>query len=68
MKYRRRRSLEALVPMVQGRDKQILGLHIRMFASHQCADYVRASYAGAGEARVPRVTFAVGLPYPVWCL
>ena len=31
-----------------------------IFASHQCADYVRASDAGAGEVRVARVTFAVG--------
>jgi len=31
---------------------------MRIFASHQCADYARASYAGAGEARVARVTFA----------
>ena len=43
--------------MVQGRDKQILGLHIRMFASHQCADYVHTSHVGAGEARV---TYTVG--------
>ena len=33
---------------------------MRIFASRQCADYARASYAGAGEARVARVTFAVG--------
>ena len=33
---------------------------MRIFASHQCADYARASYAGAGEARMARVTFAVG--------
>jgi len=31
---------------------------MRIFASCQCADYVHASYAGAGEARVARVTFA----------
>jgi len=30
---------------------------MRIFASRQCADYARASYAGAGEARVARVTF-----------
>jgi len=30
-----------------------------MFASRQCADYVRASYAGAGEVRVACVMFAV---------
>ena len=34
---------------------------MRIFASRQCADYTRALYAGASEARVPRVTFAVGL-------
>ena len=32
-----------------------------IFASHQCADYARASYAGAGEARVTRVMLAVGV-------
>jgi len=32
-----------------------LGIRMRIFASRQCADY-----AGAGEARVARVTFAVG--------
>jgi len=37
-------------------------IRMRIFASRQCADYARAraSYAGAGEARVARVTFAVG--------
>ena len=30
-----------------------------IFALRQCADYARASYADAGEARVARVTFAV---------
>ena len=30
---------------------------MRIFASRQCTDYVRASYAGAGEARMARVTF-----------
>jgi len=39
---------------------------MRIFALHQCADYVRVPYAGAGEARVDRVTFAVGLG-AVWC-
>ena len=38
---------------------------MRIFASHQCADYARALYAGAGEARVARVMFAVG--EDVWC-
>jgi len=33
---------------------------MRIFASRQCADYAHASYAGAGEARAARVTFAVG--------
>jgi len=33
---------------------------MRIFASRQCADYARTSYAGAGEARVALVTFAVG--------
>jgi len=33
---------------------------MRIFASRQCADYARASYAGAGEARAARATFAVG--------
>ena len=31
---------------------------MRIFASHQSADYACVSYAGAGEARVARVTFA----------
>ena len=44
----------------------ILGIRMRIFASRKCADYVRASYAGAGEALVARVTFAVG--EAVWCL
>ena len=30
------------------------------FASHQCADYARASYAGVSEERVAHVMFAVG--------
>jgi len=38
-----------------------------IFASRRCADYARASYAVAGEARVARVTFAVGLGEAVWC-
>ena len=36
-----------------------------IFASCQCADYARTSYAGAGEAHVACVTFAVG--EAVWC-
>jgi len=32
----------------------LLGIRMRIFASRQCADYARASYAGAGEARVAR--------------
>ena len=39
---------------------------MRIFASRQCADYVRMSYAVAGEVRVARVTF-VGLGEAVWC-
>jgi len=35
-----------------------LGIRMRIFASRQ--SYARASYAGAGEARVARVTFDVG--------
>jgi len=31
---------------------------MRIFASRQCADYVHASYVGAGEAHGARVTFA----------
>jgi len=36
---------------------------MRTIASRQCADYARMSYmyAGAGEARVAHVTFAIGL-------
>jgi len=39
------------------------------FASHQCADYAHASYvyAGAGEACMARVMFAVGLGEADWC-
>jgi len=37
-----------------------------IFASRQCADYAHASYAGAGEVCVARVTFAVG--EAVWWL
>ena len=44
----------------------ILGIRMRICASRQCADYAHASYAGSGEARVARVTFAVGVA--VWCL
>ena len=40
----------------------ILEIHMRIFALRQCADYAHVSYAGAGEARVARVTFAVGRP------
>jgi len=40
---------------------------MHIFASCQCADYARAG-TGAGEARVARVTFAVGLGEAVWCL
>jgi len=39
---------------------------MRIFASHQCADNARAPYAGAGKARMGRITFAVGLG-AVWC-
>jgi len=39
---------------------------MRIFASRQCTNYVCASYACAGQARVARVTFAVGLG-AVWC-
>ena len=39
---------------------------MRIFALRQCAHYARVSYAGAGEARVARVTLAVGLG-AVWC-
>ena len=35
---------------------------MRIFASRQYADYVRASYAGAGEARMAHV----GLGEAVW--
>ena len=43
---------------------------MRIFASchGQCVDYACASYAGAGEARVARVTFAkAGLGEADWC-
>ena len=40
---------------------------MRIFASRQCTDYACTSYAGAGEARVARVTFVVGLGEAVWC-
>jgi len=33
---------------------------MRTFALHQCADYVYASYTGAGEVGVAHVMFAVG--------
>ena len=38
----------------------VLGIRMRIFALHQCTDYARASYAGASEACVARVMFAVG--------
>ena len=38
---------------------------MHIFASHQCTDYVCASYAVAGEACMARVTF-VGLGEAVW--
>ena len=43
---------------------------MRISASRQCTDYVCTSYAGAGEAGVAHVTFAVGLGEveAVWCL
>jgi len=44
-----------------------LGIRMRIFASCQCADYVRMSYVGAGEVRVARVMFTVGLGEAVWC-
>ena len=34
---------------------------MRIFASHQCADYAHTSYVGAGEECMAPVTFAVGL-------
>jgi len=39
---------------------RVLGTRMRIFASHQCADNVRASYAVADEACVAHATFAVG--------
>ena len=36
-----------------------LGIHMRIFASCQCADYVHTSYADSGEACMACVTFAV---------
>ena len=44
----------------------ILGIRMHIFALCQCADYVRVSYAVAGEVRMARVTF-VGLGEAVWC-
>ena len=41
--------------------------HVHLCLS-QCADYACMSYAGAGEAHVARVMFAVGLGEAVWCL
>ena len=40
---------------------------MRIFASRQCADYAHASYAGSGEARVARVTFAGGVASCLGC-
>jgi len=37
-----------------------LGIYMRIFASCQCIDYAHVIYAGAGEARMARVMFAVG--------
>ena len=58
--------------LVQEQSNNILGIRMRIFASHQCADYACASYAGAGEVCVVRVTFAVyvglGEVEAVWCL
>ena len=34
---------------------KLLGIRMRIFATRQCADYARASYAGASEARVARL-------------
>ena len=47
-------------PILQSVQESPLGIRMRIFASRGCADYARASYAVAGEARVARVTF-VGL-------
>ena len=48
----------------------LLGIRIRIFASRQCFSVqtmrARHNYAGAGEAHVARVMFAVG--EAVWCL
>jgi len=41
---------------------------MRIFASHQCADYACTSYVGASEERMAPVMFAVGLGEAVWCL
>jgi len=40
---------------------------LRIFATCQCIDYAHASYVGAGEAPVARVTFVVSLGKAVWC-
>ena len=53
-------------PILQSVQESPLGIRMRIFASRGCADYARASYAVAGEARVARVTF-VGLGEAVWC-
>ena len=44
----------------------LLGIRMHIFALCQYANYTHASYACAGQARVARVTFAVGLG-AVWC-
>ena len=45
---------------------RVLGICMCIFASRWCADYACASYAVADEARVARITLAVGLG-AVWC-
>jgi len=54
-----------LLPLWHDLKIHIISYH-HIFASRWCADYARASYAVAGEARVARVTF-VGLGEAVWC-
>jgi len=44
----------------------ILVIRMRIFASHQCADYVCASYMRVQVGHAWHVTFAVG--EAVWCL
>ena len=36
----------------------LLGIHMCIFASRQCADHARASYVGASDARMACVMFA----------